>query len=44
MLLITAAAAGLLYLTGSLVLLLLTAPMLLWSFNGVRATLASHAG
>jgi hypothetical protein len=44
MLLVMAAAAGLLYLTGSLVPLLLTAPMLLWSFNGVRATIAARAG
>jgi hypothetical protein len=44
MLLVTAAATGLLYLTGSLVPLLLTAPMLLWSFNGVRATIAARAG
>ena len=42
MLVVMAAAAGLVYLTGSLVPLAMTAPMLLWSFNGVRATFASR--
>lgn len=40
--LVMAIAAGLVYLTASLVPLLLLAPLLVWSFNGVRATFASH--
>lgn len=42
MILVLAASAGAVYLTASLLPLLPMAPMLLWCFNGVRATIADH--